>query len=116
MPDAEVPRAPRDVYCYFDNTDKLHAPKNARRLMQMLDIQWEPAAPSGCAVRHARENAAKLDDARKRRRYRCTYGGGALGGGIAALGGGVALGGGIAAFGGGAFGGGIAAFRGGAPT
>ena len=43
MPDAEVPRTPRDVYCYFDNTDKLHAPKNARRLMQMLDIRWEPS-------------------------------------------------------------------------
>jgi len=64
---------------------------------------------------------------KKRRRYRCTYGGGAFGGGIAALGGGVlgggiaalgggVLGGGIAALGGGAFGGGIAAFRGGAPT
>ena len=43
VPDAEVRRTPRDVYCYFDNTDKLHAPKNARRLMQMLDIRWEPS-------------------------------------------------------------------------
>ena len=115
MPDAEVPRTPRDVYCYFDNTDKLHAPKNARRLMQMLDIRWEPSGTVRLRGEARAKNTAKLDDARKRRRYRCTYGGGALGGGIAALGGGV-LGGGIAAFGGGAFGGGIAAFRGGAPT
>lgn len=35
--DAEPPRRPRDVYCYFDNTDKLHAPANARRLQQLVD-------------------------------------------------------------------------------
>ena len=29
-------RAARDVYCYFDNTDKLHAPDNALELIQML--------------------------------------------------------------------------------
>jgi uncharacterized protein YecE (DUF72 family) len=29
-------RASRDVYCYFDNTDKLHAPDNARELMAKL--------------------------------------------------------------------------------
>jgi uncharacterized protein YecE (DUF72 family) len=28
---------PRDVYCYFDNTDKLHAPPNARRLMALVN-------------------------------------------------------------------------------
>jgi uncharacterized protein YecE (DUF72 family) len=28
---------PRDVYCYFDNTDKLHAPPNARRLIQLIE-------------------------------------------------------------------------------
>jgi uncharacterized protein YecE (DUF72 family) len=43
MPDAKVQRIPRDVFCYFDNTDKLYAPKNARRLMQMLDVRWEPS-------------------------------------------------------------------------
>jgi uncharacterized protein YecE (DUF72 family) len=43
MPDARVARSPRDVFCYFDNTDKLHAPRNARRLMQMLEVNWEPA-------------------------------------------------------------------------
>jgi uncharacterized protein YecE (DUF72 family) len=29
-------RASRDVYCYFDNTDKLHAPDNALELVSML--------------------------------------------------------------------------------
>jgi uncharacterized protein YecE (DUF72 family) len=29
-------RAARDVYCYFDNTDKLHAPDNALELMGLL--------------------------------------------------------------------------------
>jgi uncharacterized protein YecE (DUF72 family) len=29
-------RSSRDVYCYFDNTDKLHAPDNARELMTKL--------------------------------------------------------------------------------
>jgi uncharacterized protein YecE (DUF72 family) len=31
-------RAWRDVYCYFDNTDKLHAPDNARELMAKLGV------------------------------------------------------------------------------
>ncbi|HWI82641.1 DUF72 domain-containing protein [Ramlibacter sp.] len=35
--------AGRDVYCYFDNTDKLHAPDNARELMQLLGLQACPA-------------------------------------------------------------------------
>jgi uncharacterized protein YecE (DUF72 family) len=34
--EAPPARASRDVYCYFDNTDKLHAPDNARELMEML--------------------------------------------------------------------------------
>jgi uncharacterized protein YecE (DUF72 family) len=37
--DAPPPRrAARDVYCYFDNTDKRHAPDNARELMALLGI------------------------------------------------------------------------------
>lgn len=36
-------RASRDVYCYFDNTDKLHAPENAVELMERLGVAW-PAA------------------------------------------------------------------------
>ncbi len=43
LPDAQVVRIPRDVFCYFDNTDKLHAPKNVRRLMQLLELQWGPS-------------------------------------------------------------------------
>ena len=41
--DAEVvaatdpPVRPRDVYCYFDNTDKLHAPANAQRLIELVE-------------------------------------------------------------------------------
>lgn len=31
-------RASRDVYCYFDNTDKRHAPENARELMEILGL------------------------------------------------------------------------------
>jgi uncharacterized protein YecE (DUF72 family) len=29
---------PRDVYVFFDNTDKLEAPGNARGLMQRLGV------------------------------------------------------------------------------
>jgi len=36
-----APRAgAREVYCYFDNTDKVEAPDNARRLMQKLGVAW----------------------------------------------------------------------------
>ena len=50
MPNAEIPRVPRDVFCYFDNTDKLHAPANARRLMQMLDVKWVAGATAVNAI------------------------------------------------------------------
>jgi len=33
----------RDVYCYFDNTDKVHAPANALSLVQKLGLAWPPA-------------------------------------------------------------------------
>lgn len=36
------PRRARDVFCYFDNTDKVHAPVNARRLLNNLDVSWPP--------------------------------------------------------------------------
>jgi len=36
----------RDVYCYFDNTDKRHAPVNARELMDLLGVRWRPGADS----------------------------------------------------------------------
>jgi uncharacterized protein YecE (DUF72 family) len=38
---APVAKAPRDVYCYFDNTDvKLRAPIDAQSLMRKLGITW----------------------------------------------------------------------------
>jgi uncharacterized protein YecE (DUF72 family) len=46
------PRASRDVYCYFDNTDKLHAPDNAAELMFKLGLRDSAViAPTYCAVR-----------------------------------------------------------------
>lgn len=36
--EAPPARAARDVYCYFDNTDKRHAPDNARELMALLGM------------------------------------------------------------------------------
>jgi len=37
-------RRPRDVYCYFDNTDeKLRAPVDAKVLMKTLDLRWPRA-------------------------------------------------------------------------
>ncbi|MGH8714309.1 MAG: DUF72 domain-containing protein [Casimicrobiaceae bacterium] len=40
-------RGGRDVFCYFDNTDKVEAPANARRLAQKLGVEWSApeAAP-----------------------------------------------------------------------
>ena len=38
---------PLDVYCYFDNTDKLHAPDNARELMQRLGMGLAPDEVEG---------------------------------------------------------------------
>jgi uncharacterized protein YecE (DUF72 family) len=43
-PRAAPARAARDVYCYFDNTDKLHAPDNARELMERLGLPLTPSA------------------------------------------------------------------------
>ncbi|RWR29063.1 DUF72 domain-containing protein [Sinirhodobacter populi] len=37
------PDMPRDVFLFFDNTDKLHAPDNARHLMDMLNVRWDRA-------------------------------------------------------------------------
>ena len=56
MPGAQVARIARDVFCYFDNTDKLHAPKNARRLMQMLEVQWAP--PRTVTLRRPKNSGA----------------------------------------------------------
>ena len=42
VPGVRPSAGPRDVYCYFDNTDKLHAPDNARHLMELLGVRWSP--------------------------------------------------------------------------
>lgn len=41
---ADPPKAlgQRDVFCYFDNTDKRQAPVNARELMDRLGLRWRP--------------------------------------------------------------------------
>jgi uncharacterized protein YecE (DUF72 family) len=36
--EAVVPASPRDVFCFFDNTAKEHAPRNAEALMRALGI------------------------------------------------------------------------------
>jgi len=46
---AAVVRRSRDVFCYFDNTDKVEAPRNALRLMKKLDIAW-PSQPRSKAL------------------------------------------------------------------
>ncbi len=45
-------RRTRDVYCYFDNDAKVHAPFDARRLMQKLGlpVSAEPALPPSMMV------------------------------------------------------------------
>jgi len=34
---------PREVFVFFDNTDKLHAPDDAMRLMRMAGVEWKVA-------------------------------------------------------------------------
>jgi uncharacterized protein YecE (DUF72 family) len=38
-------RRSRDMFCYFDNTDKVEAPANARRLMEKLGVAWPGEPP-----------------------------------------------------------------------
>ena len=61
--DAKIPRCPRDVFCYFDNTDKLHAPANAQQLMRMLDVGWEPAMSAEQRVPRMTRQANAADTA-----------------------------------------------------
>jgi uncharacterized protein YecE (DUF72 family) len=55
-------RAQRDVYCYFDNTDKLHAPDNAQRLAQLLEQTWSPTVGAPVAKPRARRRTAAMND------------------------------------------------------
>jgi len=43
------PQRPRDVYCYFDNDQKVHAPFDARRLLEKLDAGHATLAEPGVA-------------------------------------------------------------------
>jgi len=52
-PAAAMPRAARDVYVYFDNDAKVKAPRDARSLMRLLGLAWEPAALPGLAAHPA---------------------------------------------------------------
>ncbi|HZT02803.1 MAG TPA: DUF72 domain-containing protein [Steroidobacteraceae bacterium] len=50
--------APRDVYCYFDNTDvKLRAPVDAQSLMRRMGIEWQGDEASCARPRSARRRA-----------------------------------------------------------
>ena len=40
--DAPANLGSRDVYCYFDNDIKVRAPFDAKRLMELLDLKWNP--------------------------------------------------------------------------
>ncbi len=67
-------RQPRDVYCYFDNTDvKLRAPVDAQNLMRRLGIAWpadqnspdhQPSVPRRAAPRHPHGRQQPSRDAR----------------------------------------------------
>ena len=43
----------RDVYCYFDNTDKVHAPRDALSLRRRLSQRQ--AAEAGSTVSRTRQ-------------------------------------------------------------
>jgi uncharacterized protein YecE (DUF72 family) len=40
---------PRDVFLFFDNTDKRHAPQDAATLMHMLKLTWPEGAKRDAA-------------------------------------------------------------------
>ena len=49
--------AARDVYWYFDNTDKVEAPANARRLIEKLGVVWPIDAPAAIPIARPRASA-----------------------------------------------------------
>jgi uncharacterized protein YecE (DUF72 family) len=59
-------RGGRDVFCYFDNTDKVHAPHNARRLLSQLGITYAPDTPATTPEVATTAGAAKTRRARHR--------------------------------------------------
>jgi uncharacterized protein YecE (DUF72 family) len=62
-PDAPMPRAPRDVYVYFDNDAKVKAPRDAENLMRLLGQAWDVPPLDGFA-RPPRRVARKAASAR----------------------------------------------------
>ena len=52
---------PRDVFVFFDNTDKRHAPEDAARLMRMLELAWphEAATTTRSPARGRRSSRAQ---------------------------------------------------------
>jgi uncharacterized protein YecE (DUF72 family) len=54
VPSVTPPAQPREVFCYFDNTDKLHAPDNAQRLIELTEVQWTPTRRASARARRAR--------------------------------------------------------------
>ncbi|MBS0320630.1 MAG: DUF72 domain-containing protein [Proteobacteria bacterium] len=63
---APARRAARDVFCYFDNTDKVHAPDNARRLAALLGV-GAPPDPAAPVPRQARAARATRSVSRRRK-------------------------------------------------
>lgn len=41
---------PRDVFMYFDNTDKMHAPEDARNLIAKLGRMARPTTRDRCGM------------------------------------------------------------------
>jgi uncharacterized protein YecE (DUF72 family) len=59
-------RSGRDVFCYFDNTDKVHAPHNARRLLSQLGITYVAEPSVGTPDDATASAAPKTHRARRR--------------------------------------------------
>jgi uncharacterized protein YecE (DUF72 family) len=58
-PGLRASRRPRDVFCYFDNTDvKLRAPHDAQALMRELGLQGAGAAQPAAPIKRARARPA----------------------------------------------------------
>jgi uncharacterized protein YecE (DUF72 family) len=49
-PGSSMPRAPRDVYVYFDNDAKVKAPRDAAHLMRLLGLRWDAPPLPGFAA------------------------------------------------------------------
>jgi uncharacterized protein YecE (DUF72 family) len=57
--------ASRDIYCFFDNDAKVHAPFDAQRLMQRLGLATEPSRTTG--LRNASSRGSEISRQQVRR-------------------------------------------------